>query len=76
MCGVVAAVSDMIDMYRDFRAFKAARRRMYGVPCPQCNVKQPKRQPTILLPGQRCKVDGYRDTRPALTQQQIEAIAP
>jgi len=67
-------VSDMIDMYRDFRAFKMARRRMYGIPCPQCAVKQPRRQPTILLPQQRCKVDGYRDPRPELTQAQIEAI--
>ena len=35
-----------------------------GVNCPNCNIKQPKRIPSILLPRQRCKVDGYRDPRP------------
>jgi hypothetical protein len=54
------------DMGEIFRAMKADRRRLralYGVNCPKCNEKQPKRIPSILLPGQRCKFDGYRDPR-------------
>lgn len=38
----------------------------YGVNCPGCPKIQPKRIPTILLPGQRCKVCGYVDTRPRI----------
>lgn len=57
-------VSDMGDIYRAMRADRRERRAKFGVPCPQCRAKQPKRHPTILLPGQRCKVDGYRDPRP------------
>lgn len=57
-------MGDMGDYYNDLKADRKERRARLGVPCPQCNVKQPKRQPTILLPGQRCKVDGYRDPRP------------
>ena len=53
-------MGDMGDLYNDLRD---ERRDRLGVPCPQCRVKQPKRTPTILLPGQRCKVDGYRDPR-------------
>lgn len=36
----------------------------HGVPCPECVVKLPKACPTILLPGQRCRIHGYRDPRP------------
>lgn len=63
-------MGDMGDHYNDLREDRRERRAKYGVPCPQCNVKQPKRQPTILLPGQRCKVDGYRDPRPRIEEEQ------
>lgn len=56
-------MGDMGDLYNDLRAHRKEIRVKYGVPCPMCNVKQPKRQPTILLPSQRCKVDGYVDPR-------------
>lgn len=39
-------------------------RAKYGVPCPECVRLRPKTNPSILLPQQRCKVDGYRDPRP------------
>lgn len=57
-------MSDMIDMYRDLKDHRRDLRAALGVDCPNCRVKQPKRTPTILLPQQRCKVDGYRDPRP------------
>lgn len=53
----------MIDMYRDLKAHRREMREALGVGCPMCRVKQPKRTPTVLLPQQRCKVDGYRDPR-------------
>ena len=57
-------MGDMGDYYNDLKAHRKELRERLGVPCPQCRVKQLKRTPTILLPGQRCKVDGYRDPRP------------
>ena len=31
---------------------------------PRCKVVRPRAHPSILLPQQRCRVDGYRDPRP------------
>jgi hypothetical protein len=53
-------VGDMGDMYRDWKEHKKAHRRELGVPCPTC---PPNRCATILMPGQRCRVCGYRDER-------------
>lgn len=67
----------MGDMGDIFNAMKAHRRKMrnkFGVDCPQCAVARPKANPSILLPQQRCKVDGYRDPRPALTQKDHESV--
>lgn len=61
-------MSDTVDMYRDLKDLRKEKRRVFGVPCPMCREKQPRRNPTILLPQQRCRVDGYRDPRPDLTQ--------
>lgn len=73
-------MGDMIDMFRDRKALRKAIRDRFGVPCPQCVSEQPKRQPTILVPGDRCMVHRpfYRDTRPELTQadyDQLDALA-
>lgn len=68
----------MGDMGDDFRAMKEYRkelRRKYGVECPQCKIKRPKTNATILLPGQKCKVDGYRDPRPELTKEQTGEVS-
>lgn len=62
----------MGDVGEVFNAIREERRKLraeHGVNCPQCRVKQPKRTPSILLPGQRCKVDGYRDPRPRLDRK-------
>ena len=70
-------MSDMIDMYRDLKDFRALRRARFGVPCPRCRVEQPKRQATILEPGQRCRVHrpAYVDPRPELTQADYDSLA-
>ena len=57
-------VSDYGDMCREIRADRAEARAKYGVDCPICVKKLPKACPSILLPGQRCNVHGYRDPRP------------
>lgn len=57
-------MGDMGEIFNDWKAYRKKQRELYGVACPMCNVNQPKRIPTILLPGQRCKVDGYIDQRP------------
>jgi hypothetical protein len=55
---------DMGDFYNALREDRRKRRELLGVSCPGCPVKEPKRIPTILLPGQRCRVCGHRDPRP------------
>lgn len=56
-------MSDYGDLCRDIRESKKEARRLHGVECPACKVHRPKAQPSILLPNQKCKVDGYRDPR-------------
>lgn len=57
-------MGDMGDLFRDLREDRRERRRTLGVNCPRCAEVRPKAHPSILLPGQRCRVDGYRDPRP------------
>ena len=63
-------MSDMGELFRDLRDEGQALRAMWGVDCPGCRLKEPKRIPTCMLPGQRCKVCGHRDPRPRLTDEQ------
>lgn len=69
-------MSDMIDMYRDMKDLNKLLRAKFGVQCPRCQIEQPERQPTILLPGRRCKVHKppYRDPRPELTQADYDSL--
>ena len=57
-------MGDMGDYYNDLRNARREARDRFGVSCPQCRLSRPKANASILLPGQRCKVDGYRDPRP------------
>ena len=66
--------SDIAVLGNAMKAHKRERRKRYGVPCPRCRELQPKRDPTILLPQQQCKVDGYCDPRPRLTQVEEDAL--
>ncbi len=52
-------MGDVGDIYKIVKENKKERKRLYGINCPDCNKKQPKRIPTRLLPGQKCKVCGY-----------------
>jgi hypothetical protein len=55
--------SDIAIYGREIREAKRERRALLGVECPQCKIARPKTNASILLPGQRCKVDGYLDPR-------------
>lgn len=66
-------MGDMGELYQSMRDHKKAIRAKYGVPCPECKRLQPRRDATILLPQQRCKVDGYRDPRNQLKDEQRSA---
>jgi hypothetical protein len=61
--GYLVDDDDEAAFWRSVRQAKKERRRLLGVNCPGCNIKEPKRTPTILLPGQRCRVCKYVDPR-------------
>jgi hypothetical protein len=63
-------MGDMGDLYNDLRQHRRDIRDRFGVNCPKCAEVRPKACPSILLPGQRCKVDRYVDPRPRLTDEQ------
>jgi hypothetical protein len=71
----MADLSETVETYQAMKDHRKAVRARFGVPCPQCAVKRPRAHPSILLPQQRCKVDGYRDPRPALTNEQQQEVA-
>lgn len=56
-------MSDYGDLCRDLREIKRELRAKLGVPCPSCVRLLPRANPSILLPGQRCKIHKYRDPR-------------
>jgi len=57
-------VGDLADDFRALRDDRKERRARLGVNCPRCVAEHPKRNPTTLLPGQRCRWCNYRDRRP------------
>lgn len=67
-------MSDAIDDLRAMKEYHRAMRAKFGVNCPQCAKVRPKAHPSILLPGQRCRVDRYVDPRPELTDDQIASL--
>ena len=63
----------MGDVGETFNALKQHRKELrakYGKKCPECVSKLPKANPSILLPGQRCNIHGYRDPRPRIAQEE------
>ena len=57
---------DVGELFNDLRDHRKAMRAKYGLDCPECVRKLPRASPSILLPGQRCKIHGYVDPRPDL----------
>jgi hypothetical protein len=56
-------MAELGEFWRDVKESRKEFKAQHGIPCPECQRLQPKRNPTILLPQQRCKVDGYHDPR-------------
>lgn len=56
-------MGDMGDFWNDVKAGRKSRRERFALNCPGCVKDHPKRNPTKLMPGQRCKVCGYQDRR-------------
>lgn len=67
-------MSETVEFYRAMDDHKKRLRNKYGVNCPECAKKRPKAHPSILLPQQRCRVDGYRDPRPDLTDEKYQDV--
>lgn len=67
-------MSDMIDVFRGIKDHRKAVRRAYGAACPRCLETARRASATILLPQQRCRVDGYVDPRPELSSEQHQAV--
>ena len=55
-------MSDDGDMWWEVQERRRLLRQQLGVKCPACIEREPKRNPTILLPRQKCYC-GYRDPR-------------
>lgn len=56
-------MGDVGDYWREDKEYNREMRLRLGKPCPKCAEVRPKAHPSILLPGQRCRVDGYKDPR-------------
>ena len=59
-------MGDMGDIGNALKDHRREMRLKHGIQCPRCKEKRPRAHASILLPGQRCKVDGYVDQRPRL----------
>jgi rRNA maturation endonuclease Nob1 len=53
-------MGDMGDFWRDIKQASKEHKALHAIDCPGCPKIQPKRIPTRLLPGKKCKVCGYR----------------
>ena len=53
-------MGDMGDMWNEVKKDRQRKREKYGKPCPECQRLLPKAHPSILLPGQRCRIHGYK----------------
>lgn len=66
-------MSEAVEYLRGIDDMRKAMRAAFGVQCPKCKIARPKANASILLPQQLCKVDGYRDPRPYLTNEEEAA---
>lgn len=53
-------MSEMAEMFRDMKDHRRRQREKHGRECPMCPGN---RNASILMPGQTCRVDGYKDPR-------------
>lgn len=60
--GKAQGISGQAAKRRVWRGTYLENQRLHGVPCPQC-LSNCQARPSILLPGQLCRMDGYIDPR-------------
>lgn len=68
-------MSEAVEDLRWLATLQKALRKKFGVECPKCKSLRPRTNPSILLPRQVCKVDGYRDPRTRLTDAHYQEVA-
>jgi len=56
-------MGDVGATFRAWKEHKKERKRKLGRACIGCITHFPRRSPTILFPGQQCRVCGYTDNR-------------
>ncbi len=49
----------MGDIFNAMKDSLRERKARFGIDCPGCKIKEPKRIPTRLCPGWKCKVCGF-----------------
>ena len=64
-------MSEMADVFGAMKDHRRQLRAKYGEPCPECKRLLPKANPSILLPQQVCRIHRYKDSRPALTADEL-----
>lgn len=69
-------MGDVGDDFRAFKAYQDERKRLHGIDCPRCIAEHPKRNPTRLMPQQRCRWCGYRDLRERAEQSTTGGTTP
>jgi hypothetical protein len=67
-------MGEAIENYQAMGQHRKDLRKKFGVYCPQCAIARPKAHPSILMPQQKCRVDGYRDPRPQLTDDEWMSV--
>jgi len=57
-------MGDVGEYWRDHKEFQCEQKEKYGQDCQGCVTNHPKRNPSILFPGQKCRWCGWVDPRP------------
>lgn len=64
-------MGDMADAFREMRERRKANRKKHGLPCEGCMALPYHREPSILLPGQKCRWCGTVDKREASRRRDV-----
>ena len=64
-------MSESIAYMSGLKDIRKAMRAAFGKPCPMCVKLLPKAHPSILLPGDTCRIHRHKDSREQPTDAQI-----
>jgi hypothetical protein len=51
------------EYWKEHREYRKSQRSLHGNDCLGCKANYPNRIPTLLMPGQTCRVCGYKRER-------------